>query len=98
MTARVAPSSDGRATLISVKVVPGASRSRIAGPHGDALKVQVAAPPERGRANDAVCDLFAEALGVPRRAVSVARGLTSPSKTIRVDGLTPDEVERRLAS
>jgi uncharacterized protein (TIGR00251 family) len=98
VTARVAPSSDGRATLISVKVVPGASRSRIAGPHGDALKVQVAAPPERGRANDAVCDLFAEALGVPRRAVSVARGLTSPSKTIRVDGLTPDEVERRLAS
>jgi len=98
VTARVAPSADGRATLISVKVVPGASRSRIAGPHGDAWKVQVAAPPERGRANDAVCELFAEALGVPRRAVSVARGLTSPSKTIRVDGLAPDEVERRLAS
>ena len=95
---RLAPSTDGRATLIAVKVVPGARHSRIAGPHGDVLKVQVAAPPERGRANDAVCDLFAEALGVPRRDVSVVRGLTSPSKTIRVDGLAPDEVERRLAS
>lgn len=95
---RFAPSPDGRGTLIAVKVVPGASRSRIAGPHGDALKVQVAAPPERGRANEAVCDLLAEALGVPRRAVSVVRGETSPVKTIRVDGLAPGEVERRLAS
>jgi len=94
----LAPSADGRATLICVKVVPGASRSRIAGPHGDVLKVQVAAPPERGRANEAVCDLFAETLGVPRRDVSVVRGMTSPLKTIRVDGLAPDEVARRLAS
>jgi len=95
---RFAASPDGRATLIAVKVVPGASRSRVVGPHGDRLKVQVAAPPERGRANDAVCDLFAEALGVPRRAVSVVRGATSPSKTVRVDGIAPGEAERRLAS
>jgi len=94
----LAPSADGRATLIAVKVVPGASRSRIAGPHGDALKVQVAAPPERGRANDAVCELFAETLGVPRRDVSVVRGATSPAKTIRIEGLSPAEVARRLAS
>ncbi len=91
-------SPDGKATLIDVKVVPGASRSRIAGPHGDALKVQVAAAPERGRANDAVCDLLSEKLGVPRRNVVVVRGTTSPRKSVRVEGLAPAEVARRLAS
>jgi uncharacterized protein len=91
-------SPDGKATLIDVKVVPGASRSRIAGSHGDALKVQVAAAPERGRANDAVCDLLSEKLAVPRRGVTVVRGMTSPRKTIRVEGLAPAEVARRLAS
>jgi uncharacterized protein (TIGR00251 family) len=92
----VAASQDGRGTLVTVKVVPGASRSRVVGPHGGAVKAQVAAPPERGRANDALCDLFATTLGVPRRAVSVVRGRTSPTKTLRVDGLAPDEVSRRL--
>lgn len=94
----IAPSADGRDALISVKVVPGASRSRVAGPHGNVLRVQVAAPPERGRANEALCELLAEALGVPRRNVSVVRGTTSPAKTVRVAGLTADEARRRLAS
>jgi hypothetical protein len=93
---RFAASADGRGTLIEVKVVPGASRSRIVGPHGDALKAQVAAPPEKGRANEALCALFAESLGVPRRAVSVVRGETAARKTLRVDGVVPDEAARRL--
>lgn len=93
---KFAPSADGRGTLIEVKVVPGASRSRIVGPHGDAIKAQVAAPPERGRANEALCGLFAEALGAPRRTVAVVRGETSARKTLRVEGLAPDEVARRL--
>ena len=93
---RLAASADGRATLVPVKVVPNASRSRLAGPHGDGVKVQVTAPPERGRANEAVCAVLAEALGVPPRDVSVVRGETSPAKTLRVEGLTPDEVARRL--
>jgi uncharacterized protein (TIGR00251 family) len=92
----LAASKDGRGTLIEVKVVPGASRSRIVGPHGGAIKAQVAAPPERGRANEALCALFAEALGAPRRAVRVVRGETSAKKTLFVDGLPPDEVARRL--
>jgi uncharacterized protein (TIGR00251 family) len=95
---RFAATPDGSGVLVAVKVVPGASRSRIAGPHGDLLKVHVAAPPERGRANEALCDLLAEALGVPRRAVSVVRGVSSPVKTVRVDGVSPAEAERRLVS
>ena len=91
-----AASSDGRAALISVKVVPGASRSRIAGLHGDAVKAQIAAPPERGRANDALVELIARTLRVARRDVSVVRGATSAKKTVRVEGLSPDEAARRL--
>jgi uncharacterized protein (TIGR00251 family) len=89
-------SADGRATLIDVKVVPGASRSRVAGVHGDAIKLQVAAPPERGRANEAVCELVAEKLGLPRRAVSVVRGETSPRKTVRAEGISPADAARLL--
>ena len=98
MTARVAPSADGRATLISVKVVPGASRSRIAGPHGDALKVQVAAPPERGRANDAVVELLSAALGVSRASVSLVSGHGGRDKIVELAGITEAELEQRLAS
>ena len=93
---RLAASADGRATLVPVKVVPNASRSRFAGAHGDGVKIQVAAPPERGRANEAACAVLAGTLGVPARDVTVVRGHTSPAKTLRVEGLAPDEVARRL--
>lgn len=93
-----ADAKDGRATLIDVKVVPGASRSRIAGPHGEVLRVQIAAPPERGRANEALRELFARALGVPARDVTVVRGQSSARKTVRVEGRSAAEVARLLGS
>ena len=71
--------------LLPVKVVPKASRDRVAGWIGDRLKVQVAAPPERGRANEAVARLLAESLGLPRGSVRVAAGLTSPLKVLEID-------------
>ncbi len=73
---------------ISVKVVPGASRDRLAGPLGDALKIQVSAPPERGKANAAVEVLLSKSLGISAKAVSVVRGLNSPRKTVLAQGLT----------
>jgi uncharacterized protein YggU (UPF0235/DUF167 family) len=78
-------------------VVPGASRDEIAGWLGDALKVRVAAAPERGRANDAVVRLVAAALGVPAAQVRVAAGTGSPRKTLEIDGLTDAQVRERLA-
>jgi len=95
---RLVPAPDGEGTLLQVKVVPGASRSRVAGPYGEGVRVQVAAPPQRGRANEVLCEVLAQALRVPRRDVSVVRGAGSPHKTVLVRGLTPDEVARRLAS
>lgn len=71
-----------------MKVVPGSSRDRLAGLLGDALKVQVAAAPERGKANAAVEALLAEVLGISARSVSVVRGHTSPRKTVLARGVT----------
>lgn len=87
---------DGGAQF-AVKAVPGSSRDRIQGLYGGALKIAVAAPPERGKANEAICALLATALGVPERNVSVVAGGTSPRKTVRVVGLSADDVRKKLA-
>jgi len=84
------------AVQFAVKVVPGASRDRMAGVLGDALKVQVTAPPEGGKANAALCELLAQALGVNARDVQVVAGAASPRKTVVVRGLAADDVRRRL--
>jgi uncharacterized protein len=81
---------------ITVKVVPGASRDRIMGLLGDALKIQVSAPPERGKANAAVAALLAEALGRSARSVSVISGMTSPRKIVLAQGCSLDHAAARL--
>ncbi len=85
------------ATLrLKVKVVPGASREGIAGWLGDALKIRVAVPPEKGKANQAVCRLLAVQLGVADSQVQTTASLVSPSKTLEIRGLTLDELTARL--
>ena len=81
---------------ISVTVSPGAVRTELVGRHGDGWRARVAAPPERGRANQALIRLLAAALDVPRSSVSVVGGGTSRAKVVEVEGLEPAEVERRL--
>ena len=81
---------------LRVKVVPGSSRERIAGLLGEALKVQVSAAPERGRANAAVERLIAGALGVAESAVAVMAGHSTPRKTIRINGMSAADVIARL--
>jgi uncharacterized protein (TIGR00251 family) len=86
-------------TRLSVRVQPGARREALVGWLEDGtLKLAVAAPPEGGRANRAVEALLAAALDVKVRQVTVTRGLSSRAKTIEIEGLAPDEVQRRLAA
>ncbi len=68
------------------------------GRHGDAWKVRVAAPPEGGRANDAVVGLLAETLSLPRNAVTLVSGHSARDKIVRLDGLDQTQIERRLQS
>jgi len=81
---------------LAVRVVPRASRSAVAGVRGGRLMVRVTAPPVEGAANDAVLEVIADALGVPRRAVSLLAGETQRDKTVVIVGVTEAEVRRRL--
>ncbi len=83
---------------LKVKAVPGASREGITGWLGDALKVRVTAPAEDGKANEAIKELLAGALGVPTRSVRIVAGGSSPRKVVEVSGIAADEARRRLAS
>src|SRR5205809_6220181 len=85
-------------TRLRLRVAPGAARAGVVGRHGDAWKVRVAAPPEGGRANDAVVRLLAETLSVPRAAVMVVSGHGVRDKIVELAGLAPAQVERRLSS
>ena len=85
-------------TRLRLRVSPGASRPGVVGRHGAAWKIRVAAPPEDGRANDAVTTLLASALGVPRDAVVLRSGHGSRDKTVELQGLDLPEAERRLTT
>lgn len=84
---------------LSLRVQPGAKRSALlARLASGAYKVAVAAPPLEGRANEAVVELVSELLGIKRRQVTVARGTSSRSKLIEVEGLDEADVHARLAA
>ena len=85
-------------TRLRLRVSPGAGRSGIIGRHGDAWKVRVTAPPEDGRANEAVLRLLAVALSMPRTSVTLVSGHTGRDKIVLLDGVGPALIERRLAS
>jgi uncharacterized protein YggU (UPF0235/DUF167 family) len=59
--------------------------------------VRVGAPPERGKANEAVLALLADVLAVPRSSVTIVSGGGSRDKIVELAGIEPDEIDRRLA-
>jgi uncharacterized protein (TIGR00251 family) len=71
---------------LRILVQPRASRSEIVGPHGDALKVRLAAPPVDGAANDELVRMLAREYKVPKSAIEIVAGLSSRRKTIRIRG------------
>ncbi len=82
-------------SYLSLHVQPGAARTSLAGLHGDALKLRVAAPPVEGAANAAVLAYMAERLKLTRREMRIAHGEKSRRKTVWV-ALSPEEIELRL--
>ena len=85
-------------TRLRLRVGPCATRAGVVGRHGDAWKVRVAAPAEGGRANDAVVGLLAETLALPRAAVTIVSGHAARDKIVELEGVDPDQIDRRLAS
>ena len=90
----IAPTGEG--VRLTVQVQPRARRSEMAGLHGDALKIRIAAPPVDGEANAELIRFLAEALMVPRGAVSLRSGAGSRRKVVDVAGLEAGVAEARL--
>ena len=86
----------GDSVLLTVKVVPASSRTRIAGTLADILKVKIAAPPEKGKANKALTAFFAELFDVRKKDVAVVSGTVSTIKQLRIDGVTLKEVRDKV--
>lgn len=84
----VVTEQDGGFTF-AVRVQPRASRDRVLGVHGGALKVALTAPPIEGAANEALIALVAKGLGVAKSAVRIVRGERSRDKVVRVEGRDP---------
>ena len=83
-------------TRLRIRVSPGARRTELVGRQGEAWKIRVAAPPERGRANDAVLKLLAERLRVPAAELTLVAGASSRDKVVELRGLGAREADRRL--
>jgi hypothetical protein len=82
--------------LLTVRVTPSAGRDALLGWQDDTLRLSVAAPAQRGKANEAVLRLLSVALGLPRDRLRIVRGQTSRRKVIAVEGLDEAEVRARL--
>ena len=87
--------ADGRITL-TLHIQPGAKKTEVAGQHGDALKIRLAAPPVDGKANEALVKFIAETLGIARSEVSIKSGHTSRRKVVEIDNSTRLEVIAKL--
>jgi uncharacterized protein (TIGR00251 family) len=85
------------AVSLPVYVQPGSSRERVVGEHDGRLKLAVAAPPERGQANAAVCRLLARELGLRKGSVRVVAGRTSRLKEVLIERVTPDALDAIIA-
>ena len=86
----------GASTRLRLRVSPGARSNAIVGRHGDGWKVRVTAPPEDGKANDAVLRLLAEQLELPGGSVTLVSGPSGRDKIVELAGIDAAEAERRL--
>ncbi|RLA92078.1 MAG: YggU family protein [Deltaproteobacteria bacterium] len=82
--------------LITVKLQPGASRDEIVGFNEGVLRVKVKAPPERGRANEALVALLASCLDLSPTQVKILRGHKQRRKLVEIWGIDPETLKLRL--
>lgn len=81
---------------LTLHVQPGARKSEVAGEHGEALKIRLAAPPVEGKANAELLRWLADYLGVPRKAVTLLSGERNRHKIVAVDGIDAATALARL--
>jgi uncharacterized protein (TIGR00251 family) len=94
----IAVTPHARGAVLPVRARPGAKRDAVLDEHGGALRVAVSAPPEDGKANDAITRLLAETFGRRRSTIHLIAGPTSRSKSFLFEAMTVAELSARLAA
>ncbi len=87
---------DTTGVVFTAKIVPGSSRPVVAGVLEDMIKIRVAAPPEKGKANQCLITFLAQQLGVKRNAIEILSGHTNPVKQVRAVGVSAAQLLERL--
>jgi uncharacterized protein len=85
-------------TKISVKVQPNAGKNEVVGLVNGVWKIKIAAPPDKGKANNELIELLSDLLGQRKDTISIIRGQTSHNKLVTIGGLTAPEIESRLSA
>lgn len=88
------PSGDD--VVLVLHVQPGAKKTEVAGPHGESLKIRLAAPPVDGKANDCLIAFLADVLGVAKSRITLLAGASSRAKRLRVAGTSAASTLARL--
>ena len=88
--------SHQRGCRLLLHIQPRASRTKIVGEHDGRLKLQLAAPPVDGKANQALIKFLAKKLGVAKTDIAIVQGESSRKKTLEIQGVTPEGVQRLL--
>jgi uncharacterized protein (TIGR00251 family) len=96
MTVQVVDHAEG--CVLAVRAQPGARRNAIVGAHAGMLKVAVTAPPDKGRANEAIVATLAQALGLKPAQIELLSGATSRQKKFLLRGVTADVIAERVRS
>jgi uncharacterized protein (TIGR00251 family) len=92
----IALTDHAEGVILPVRAQPGARKAGVQGEQNGALKVAVTAPPEDGKANQALVEALRKALGVKRSQVELVGGQTSRDKRFLIRGLTREELGARL--
>lgn len=88
--------AQGEGAVLTLHIQPGAKKTEVAGIHGDALKIRLAAPPVDGKANEALLAFVAQSLSLAKRNVVLLSGQTSRSKRVGVSGLAVEQIRGLL--
>lgn len=94
----IAVTAHANGSVVPVRAQPGAKRDAILGEHDGSLRIAVTAPPDKGKANDAIAALLADSLGLRRSQVELLSGQTARTKRFLIVGESADAVASRLAA
>lgn len=84
------------AVLLKLRVHPGAKRSAVNGTFGDALKLDLQAPPVDGKANAALLKFLSSLLNLPKSSIELKSGECSRDKVVKISGKSPEEIKSLL--